>query len=80
MNKRNEVNRRTHAEVVINELEVIDDLVLTRIKKAEFSITELESLGRGDLAAPVRSEVMGLRHVSGLILARIKAINEGGIV
>lgn len=80
MTKRIVLNRRTHAEVVITEFDRISLAIQLRINICVESINQLEKLGRGDLAAPVRSELLGLTHTQALIQVRTAAINGGELV
>lgn len=80
MNTKTVCNRRTQAEVVIKELDRLTLAIQLRINLCVESITQLEKLGRGDLAAPVRSELIGLTHTQELIQSRTVAIESGVLV
>lgn len=73
-------NRRTHAEVVMKEFDRISLAIQLRMNLCVESINQLERLGRGDLAAPVRSELIGLTHTQALIESRTVAIDGGELV
>lgn len=80
MNKRNVVNRRSHAEVVIAELDAIAVLIGDRMLQNSNAASQLILLNREDLAAPLKHEITSLNFVRQLVDARIKAINEGATV
>lgn len=80
MDKRNVCNRRTQTEVVIKEFEKLRLAIQQRINLCIESIAHLEKLGRQDLAAPVRSELLGLTHTLNLIESRTTSIKAGALV
>lgn len=80
MNKRNVINRRSHAEVVIAELDAIAVQIGERILQNSDAASQLIALNRDDLAAPLKHEITSLNYVRKFVDARIKAINEGATV
>lgn len=80
MNKRNVVNRRSHAEVVTAELDAIAVQIGERIVQNSTAASQLILLNREDLAAPLKYEITSLAYARDIVDARIKAINAGAVV
>lgn len=80
MNKRNVVNRRSHAEVVVAELDALAVKIGERVVQCSSAASQLTLLGRDDLALPMKAEITSLIYSRDLIDGRIKAINAGAAV
>lgn len=78
-NKRN-VTRRSHAEVVISELDEIAVKIGERILQNSEAAAQLIFLSRDDLAAPLKHEMTALNYARHIVDARIVAIKSGSIV
>lgn len=73
-NKRIVLNRRTHAEVVITELQAIAGEITKKAGAVESVVKQLRALGRDDLAEKMAAEITGYGQAMIVIDRRLSMI------